>query len=188
MTRSPSYSRFDRRRVRSQAAMLRLLAGAFLAALVTLLLIASDFARAAEPLVRFDGGIGSQPFAKANGVVVDNSVPTANPAAPINPGGRPWVIERLSADVSSDGQVRVDGRGLLLAGGAAVGTTGNQSVRAVLLCAGIVHSSELVKLDERGDFRISGFLNPIPPSPCNNATLLIVNANGAWFAAGIPRR
>ena len=100
----------------------------------------------------------------------------------------PWVISRLSADVGTDGRIRVDGRGLLLAGGNNIGTAGGQSVRARLICAGVPHDSDLVPLDARGDFTISGFLNPFPPSPCNSPVLLIVNAGGAWFAAGIPKQ
>ena len=89
---------------------------------------------------------------------------------------------------STDGQIRVDGRGLLLAGGNGIATNGGQSVRARLFCAGLGFDSDLVALDARGDFRITGFLNPIPPSPCASPALLIVNANGAWFAAGIPKQ
>jgi hypothetical protein len=139
---------------------------------------AATSAAAAEPLVRFDGGIGSQPLAAAG----------PNQVLGVNPGGVPWVIERLRADVASDASVVVDGRGLLLAGGNGVGTPGGQSVRARLFCAGVPHDSELVPLDAHGDFRIQGFLNPFPPSPCNNPVLLIVSGNGRWFAAGIPRQ
>jgi hypothetical protein len=134
----------------------------------------------ADPLVRFEDGIGVQPL-KAGGL--------PNTVFGVNPGGFPWVISRLSADVSTDGQVRVDGRGLLLAGGNGVATTGGQSVRARLFCAGVAAGdSELVALDPSGDFRIKGFLNPIPPSPCTTPTLLIVNTGGAWFAAGILKQ
>jgi hypothetical protein len=136
-------------------------------------------AGAAEPLVRFEDGIGVQPL---------RAGPAPNVVHGVNPGGLPWVISRLSADVSTDGRIRVDGRGLLFAGGNNIGTAGGQSVRARLICAGVPHDSELVPLDARGDFRIDGFLNPFPPSPCNAPVLLIVNAGGNWFAAGIPKQ
>jgi hypothetical protein len=97
------------------------------------------------------------------------------------------VISRLSADVYTDGRIRVDGRGLLLAGGDNIGTAGGQSVRARLICAGVAHDSDLVPLDARGDFSINSSLIPVPPTPCNNPVLLIVNAGGNWFAAGIPK-
>src|SRR5262245_61117419 len=69
MTR-PYYplSRFDRRQYRGQAAMLRLLAGMVLAVLVVMALLASGKAQAAQPMIRFDGGIGSQPLA-SGGIV-----------------------------------------------------------------------------------------------------------------------
>jgi hypothetical protein len=60
-----------------------------------------------DRLVRFDGGIG---------VIPVNST-GANVLRGMTPGGQPWVISRLSADVRSDGSISVDGRGLLLAGG-----------------------------------------------------------------------
>ena len=59
-----------------------------------------------DRLVRFEGGIGE--------------IPVSTPATPnvvrgVSPGGQPWVISRLSADVRSDGRISVEGRGLLLA-------------------------------------------------------------------------
>jgi len=41
-------------------------------------------------------------------------------------------------------------------------------------------------LQANGDFRIDDVLSPLPTNPCDNPVLLIVNAGGAWFAAGIP--
>ena len=151
----------------------------FSACLLSLTTLVSLAAAAAEPLVRFEDGIGVQPL-RAGG--------QPNVVHGVNPGGQPWVISRLSADVGTDGRIRVDGRGLLLAGGNNIGTAGGQSVRARLICAGVPHDSDLVPLDARGDFTISGFVNPFPPSPCSSPVLLIVNAGGAWFAAGIPKQ
>ena len=136
-------------------------------------------AAATDKLVRFDGGIGSQPL-RAGGLV--------NDVFGVAPGGRPWVIDSLKAHVRTDGRIHVDGRGLLLAGGNNIGGTGDQSVRARLFCGGTPFDSELVPLEPNGDFRIDGHLNPFPPAVCNNPVLLIVNAGGAWFAAGIPDR
>ena len=137
-------------------------------------------AQAADPLVRFEGGIGVQPV-RAGGAVNDvNTVP---------PGGRPWVISRLTAEVATDGRIRVDGRGLLLAGGAAIGTPGGQSVRARLFCDNVAvgDSSPLVPLQPNGDFRIDAVLDGPMPSLCKTPVLLVINAGGAWFAAGIPK-
>lgn len=136
-------------------------------------------AHAVDLVARFDEGIGVQPL---------RSGPAPNLVHGVSPGGLPWVISRLTASVTSDGKIQVDGRGLLLAGGDNIGTTGGQSVRAKLFCGGVAFDSDLVPLDARGDFSIGGFLNPFPPAVCANPALLIVNANGAWFAAGIPRQ
>ena len=144
---------------------------------------------AADQIARFEGGIGSQPFA-ANG-----TTPILNAVLGVNPGGRPWVIKRLVAEARDDGRIRVDGRGLLLAGGDGIATPGGQSVRARLFCDGTEHNSEdAAELEENGDFRIDSHLNPTPPSPCNRPVLLIVNVPAqptgtpVWFAAGIPKR
>ena len=142
----------------------------------------APLASAENSLARFEGGIGSQPL-RSGGLV--------NDVLGVNPGGRPWVISRLSAEVKTDGRVSIDGRGLLLAGGNGIGTTGNQSVRARLFCGGVSsvsYDSELVPLDPAGDFRIEGELSAVPPSPCASPVLLIVNTGGAWFAAGIPKQ
>ena len=137
-------------------------------------------ASADSPLVRFDDGIGEMPLSNAT---------TPNTVFGVLPGGQPWVISRLRADVSSDGRINVDGRGLLLAGGNGIGTNGGQSVRARLICGGVASDSDAVALDEQGDFRINGALIPVPPAPCNSPVLLILSAaNGRWFAAGIPKR
>src|SRR5690348_971333 len=95
------------------------------AALCAATLSYSILARADDRLVRFDGGIGEIPV---------STVATANIVKGVSPGGQPWVIARLSADVRTDGNISVDGRGLLLAGGPNIGTNGGQSVQAQLFC------------------------------------------------------
>lgn len=152
------------------------------AGLLSLATFVSVGASAAEPLVRFEDGIGVQPLRASAAGAVPNTVQGVPPA------GTPWVISRLSADVSTDGRIKVDGRGLLLAGGNSIGTPAGQSVFARLVCAGVAHDSETVPLDARGDFRIEGFVNPFPPSSCATPVLLVINAGGTWFAAGIPRQ
>lgn len=155
-------------------------AGGLLAAGLALPLLAQ-----ADTLVRFDGGIGEQ----AAGFIASTGALRVNAVNGVNPGGFPWVIDRLSADVATDGRISVTGRGLLLAGGNGVGTNGGQTVHAQLFCQGVsAGQSSGVALDERGDFRIDGMLDQTPPNPCNVPVLLIENAAGAWFAAGVPRR
>jgi hypothetical protein len=139
-------------------------------------------AAADDRLVRFEGGIGVVP-ARVGGV--------ANVVRLVNPGGQPWVISRLSADVRTDGRISVEGRGLLIAGGDTIGTNAGQSVRARLFCGpgtGTPFDSELVLLEADGDFRIDGQLSAVPPEPCDRPVLLIVGGGGNWFAAGIPKQ
>ncbi|SRR5712692_3708822 len=141
-------------------------------------------ARADDRLVRFEGGIGEIPVSNPG---------TANVVRGVSPGGQPWVIARLSADVKTDGHISVDGRGLLLAGGNGIGTNGSQSVRAVLFCGPAAtatsHGSaaEGVPLEANGDFRIEDTLSPAVPSDCTTPVLLIMNPAGRWFAAGIQK-
>ena len=140
-------------------------------------------AAADPPLVRFDGGIGVIPV-RAGGA--------ANTVRGVNPGGQPWVIADLSADVSSNGRIKVDGRGLLLAGGDNIGTNAGQTVGATLFCTNdgnVAHQSPAVPLEADGDFRIDGSLSPAPPVPCENPVLLIRGGGGNanWFAAGIQK-
>jgi hypothetical protein len=138
--------------------------------------------------LEFKGGIGVIPVASVGptGVVVANVVRGINPALD------PWRIRALSAEVKADGRIHVEGRGLLLAGGNAIGTNGGVSVFASLICAdGTVHSTPVakaVKLAADGDFTIDDVLSSPPSSSCNDPVLLIRNAaTGVWFAAGIPQ-
>lgn len=145
-------------------------------------------AAAETSLVRFEGGIGSQPL---------RAGPAPNIVRGVNAGGIPWVISRLNVDVKLDGRISVDGRGLLRGGGNDIGTA-IARVHVRLFCngggdvIGSVHNSDDVPSVANGDFRIDGFVTPSPPSPCANPVLLIVNGasggGGNWFVAGIPKQ
>jgi hypothetical protein len=80
-------------------------------------------------LVRFKGGIGVDPV---SGIAL--GAPVSNVVCGVVPGGIPWRIGRLRANVQIDGHITVEGRGLLLAGGNIIATNGGQSVRAELFC------------------------------------------------------
>lgn len=168
-----------------------------LLALPLLVLVAFVPLRAAndDVLVRFDGGIGVDPVSG-----ITSNAPVLNVVRGVPPGGFPWVIERLRADVQVDGRIRVDGRGLLLAGGNVLGTNGGQKVLAILFCgtpgaAGALGNATAqstdpagVALDVNGDFRIDDVLAPAPPNPCDSPVLLIATPGSHhWFAAGIPK-
>jgi hypothetical protein len=149
---------------------------------VVFVMVAIAQSALAQNLVRFSGGIGVIPTGSANTTVQG-----------VAAAGQIWVIQDLAADVKQDGRIRLDGRGLLLGSGDAVGSNANASVFATLFCANdgnVQHSSNLagVPLEVNGDFRIDDTLSPALPNPCTSPVLLIRSAgSGSWFAAGIPR-
>ena len=136
-----------------------------------------------QNLVKFSGGIGDISTGSTNTTV--RGVAAA---------GQIWVISDFTADVKVDGRIRVDGRGLLLGGGNTIGTNGNASVFATLICEATPPFTQFstnitgVPLAANGDFRIDDVLMPAPPAECGSPVLLIrVTPSGAWFAAGIPK-
>jgi hypothetical protein len=160
---------------------------ALLLAAVALIASCTAFAQGNSEL-KFKGGIGVIPV---TGVVANGAV-NLNVVRGVAPGA-PWRIAALEARVTYDGQIKVVGRGLLLASGNGIGTNAGQSVHATLFCgpaaAATAHNSTLagVPLEADGDFRIDEFLSPPPPSTCDTPVLLIRNAGGVWFAAGIQK-
>jgi hypothetical protein len=147
-----------------------------------------------DVLARFEGGIGVIP--------VQNGAGTANPDGPfpnvklnivrgVPPGAGPWRIADLRADIDTDGRIKVRGRGLLLASTNSIGQNANQSVFATLICEAaepfVQHNTTfIVPLEPNGDFRMDDKLTSVP-SDCPSPVLLIRNAAGVWFAAGIPK-
>ena len=135
----------------------------------------------AQNLVMFNGGIGDITTGSADTTVL--GVPAA---------GQIWVIRDLRAEVRVGGLIQVNGQGLLLGAGNAIGSNAGASVFATLFCTNdgnVAHSSNLagVPLQVNGDFRIQDSLSPAPPNTCTSPVLLIrVTNGGSWFAAGIP--
>jgi hypothetical protein len=150
-----------------------------------------------ETLIKFKGGIGVHPVSNVIVVVGPPLAVTVNQntVRGVNPAGQLWVIDKLDAKVKTNGDINVEGKGLVLAGGNGIGRPPAQitNVFATLICGAVApfteHSSTLtgVPLEADGDFKIDDVLAPIPPTDCASPVLLIRNANGrAWFAAGIP--
>jgi hypothetical protein len=159
-------------------------------AVVLSLLVASPLIAEDHTLVRFDGGIGVIPVSNVAVNATTGAVTVSrNIVRGINPPGQIWVIDRLKADIDTDGRIRVAGRGLLLGGGSNIGLNGGQSVIATLICdaAGtqLFTTTTPVPLAPDGDFDIDDTLAPVPTA-CASPVLLIRNGTGAaWFAAGI---
>ena len=157
-------------------------------------------AAADDTLARFKGGIGVIPVSSGAGDATpvnpsQNGNVNRNIVRGVQPPGQIWVIDKLDARVRVSGQIDVKGKGLLLGGGNAIGTTNNVRVFATLICGPLpagpftLHSTEStlgVLLEPNGDFRIDDMLSPTPPFDCASPVLLIRNLSGAWFAAGIP--
>ncbi|MGH7208103.1 MAG: hypothetical protein ACREIL_01830 [Nitrospiraceae bacterium] len=144
----------------------------------------------AGTLVEFDGGIGVNGVSRVDGTAsVGDAV--RNIVRGVSPGGQPWVIRKFEAKVKENGDIKAEGKGLVLAGGNGIGRPpANAMVVAALFCGSDVpHSSEPVPLEPDGDFKIKDRLSPVPPDPCPNSVLLIRlnNSTGPWIAAGIPK-
>lgn len=155
------------------------------------------------PLVVFSGAIGVDPIT-ATPVPGSPLADGLNVVRGVSPGGRAWVLRRLSARVEADGSVRIKGRGLLFSSGDVIGTRGPvANVIATLHCGPAndtarVFASPPAALDGAGNFSMKGSLtedgiNPaVMPTTCDNPVLLIrafnatTGAKGGWFAAGIP--
>jgi hypothetical protein len=145
-----------------------------------------------DTLVRFEGGIGVIPV--SSGVGQDPTATTVNRniVRGVQPAGQIWVIRKLEATVTTNGEIKVEGEGLVLGGGNNAGRATGQRVFATLICEATSPFTERnsdptgVPLDPSGDFEIDDVLTPVPPIPCASPMLLIRNASGLnWFAAGI---
>ena len=161
-----------------------------LIALIPLSVLADD------AFVTFEAGVGVHPVSNVAGTAnADGSFPnvTRNVVRGVSPAGQLWVIADLRAKVKADGSIKVDGRGLLLAGGNGIGTNANASVFVTLICEPAAPFVERntdaagVALEPNGDFRINDILSPAP-NGCPSPVLLIRSAaNRTWFAAGFQK-
>ena len=166
-------------------------------ALVAFVIFAGS-AIADDTLVRFKGGIGVHPVSN---VTVAGSPPVVTVAANIvrgvNPAGQIWVIDNLDAKVKTNGDIKVEGKGLILGGGNSTGRATQQRVIATLICEAAAPFTQRstnpagVPLADNGDFEIHDVIDlltsPLPAGGCASPMLLIRNAaNLGWFAVGIP--
>ena len=171
--------------------ILVVLTGAFFASSIV-----ADAKQRENILVRFNGGIGAIPISN---VVVDATTGAItvnrNMVRGVNSPGQIWRIEDLEARIAVNGDIKIEGEGLLLGGGNGIGTNAGQSVAAQLFCGDQTFTSSGVPLEANGDFEITGTFDPLPlPDVCDTPVLLIrsiilTTGNlGSWFAAGIPDR
>ncbi len=166
-----------------------------LIASMPLLLIVGVFAlpvRADDTLAEFEGGIGVIPVSSGVGTGATVEVVNRNIVRGVQPAGQIWVIKKLEAEVKTNGEIKVEGEGLVLGGGNNIGRATGQHVFATLICEAAAPCTERnsnpdgVPLEANGDFRIDDVLSPATPESCASPVLLIRNAAGSsWFAAGI---
>ena len=116
-------------------------------------------------------------------------VGTVNPIRGVNGGGLPWRLDSGNVDLRSDGRLKVEVEGLVLAAGVNEGTNPIPSFKAIVSCqtiqngAAVVSNVEtgLVSASTAGDAEID---TSIPlPSPCYGPIVFVTSPTGAWFAA-----
>lgn len=114
-------------------------------------------------------------------------------------GGQPWFA--LSGNAAVDlnkGELQFQVRGLVLAGGNAIGTRGGVTqVKGTLVCDttgsltgnSTLVDTALVSLSPQGNARFAGQVGPLPSACISspNIAFLIRTAGGAWIAAGEVR-
>jgi hypothetical protein len=144
-----------------------------------------------DTLASFKGGVGVMPVSSGVGTGATAEVVNRNIVRGVQPAGQIWVIRKLEAKVRTNGEIEVEGEGLVLGGGNNVGRATGQYVFATLICESAPpfteHNSnpDGVPLGPNGDFRIDDVLSDAPTT-CDSPVLLIRNAaNLNWFAAGI---
>ena len=158
-----------------------------------------------DTLVTFDGAIGAIGVSAGLGTDTTATTVTRNIVRGVQPPNTPWAITDFQAQVTVDGHITVNGKGLVFAGGDTIGTAIGTSasggaavinVFATLICENTAPFTERnthqkgVPLAANGDFQIDDVLSPPPPAPSSCATpvLLIRNAgNRNFFAAGIQK-
>jgi hypothetical protein len=187
----------------NHSAKLCLMTVGALACTIVLQSMFPNAAAADDGSVKFKGGVGVIPVSNVINCPAAPALCVTGPPVTVNlnivrgvsPAGQIWVIDKFDARVSANGSIKVEGKGLILAGGNNAGRPPpGTSVIATLICSTAVPFTQFststagVMLSPNGDFKIDDKLSPTPPSPCVSPMLLIRNAvNLTWFAVGIFR-
>jgi hypothetical protein len=143
-------------------------------------------------LFAFNGGIASTPTLDATPTTTDPTLANTvvrNFVRGWQPAPFPMRITSLKGTVSNPGHIKVDGRGLLVAGGDQIGTNGGLQAWASVLCGSEwIHTSVFAAtpLSDAGDFSIDADLMGDVPASCESPLLLIRDRNRAsWLAVGL---
>ena len=121
----------------------------------------------------------------------------SQPVAGVPSGGALWVIRRGEVTIQDGGRLEVEVQGLLLGGGASIGTTaGIPSLAASVACGGVVapagSTSDPAPFSAAGDFQVRQTLTL--PQPCRGLVVLVGRPGAApgaplatYFAvSGLP--
>lgn len=128
-------------------------------------------------------------------VAVDGPfVGPANPIRGINGGGLPWQIEEAKGELTVDGRLELEVKGLVLLEAAPVppalqGTNPIPSFQAIVSCltdvdgavATVNVTSGLFPASADGDSKIEATVDL--PGPCVAPIVFVASPTGAWFAA-----
>jgi hypothetical protein len=158
----------------------------FITAAIGALLLAAP----ASPAMA-DGTSGSVFWQSIIGIITPPVAGTNN-VGPIVGAGEPWTTLGGQAYVDLlDNRVQFDVRGLVLAGGASIGTPGTVTeVEGTLVCGSASFSTPSVDLSAQGNAEFSGSFTSPPTSACsptNVAFLITIPSNGHWIANGAVR-
>ena len=97
----------------------------------------------------------------------------------VPPGGAPWVINKGTATVRSDGDVKVDLKGLVIPTPPSNGTNPVPQIGATIYCGGTaVGTTHAVPFSTAGDARIDETLATPLPRPCLAPAVLLNPAAG----------
>ena len=96
---------------------------------IGLIALVPSLGRTDDSLVRFKGGIGVDSVSSAPGPAPVAATVNRNIVRTVQPAGQLWTIADLTAEVDIDGHIKVDGRGLVFAGGDAIGTADGTAIR-----------------------------------------------------------
>jgi hypothetical protein len=86
-----------------------------------------------DTLASFKGGVGVMPVSSGVGTGATAEVVNRNIVRGVQPTGQIWVIRKLEAKVRTNGEIEVEGEGLVLGGGNNVGRATGQYVFATLV-------------------------------------------------------
>ncbi len=120
-------------------------------------------------------------------------VGTANPIRGVNGAGLPWQIAQGEGELRTDGDLKVEVRGLVLLDGPPVplalrGTNPSPFFRAIVSCLTITGSAPatanlttgLFPATPTGDAEIEATVSV--PSPCFAPIVFVTSPTGSWFA------